>query len=487
MKKRLRTYFKVLLPCLFILVGSLLAQESKEAEKTTTENAQTPGQIKPSILVLFADDISLSSIGCYGSENPHTTPHIDTLATQGLQFKNMYVSEAVCAPARAELYTGLYPQTSGVYRNHTAAKKGTKSVAHYLPELGYRVGIAGKVHVNPKESYPFQYLKGLTKDCNASNLGVGDWTEIKKFMTQKPASEEPFCLFICSSHAHAPWDSGDTSLWDLNTLKLPPHLADTSETRHFFHEYLAEVRLFDDQVGLAMEFLKESGLEENTILIVLDENGAGMPGGKWTCYEWGCHSAFIVRWPGKIKPNQTTDAVAMYCDVLPTMIQAAGGKVPDSLDGRSLMPLFNDPKKTHRDYAYLTYDTVTKEKSREGTFPIRAITNGEHKLIFNNNPELVHYAATINGFENGFIDRRFPEDRNPRLMYQSWIKAAETNPEIEKHIYRHRKRPKYELYNLIKDPWEMNNLAETPEQAKLQNELINKLMIHLKEQNHLPQ
>ena len=444
------------------------------------------GSEKPNILVLFADDISLSSLGCYGSENPHTSPNIDKLATQGLRFERMYVSEAVCAPARAELYTGLYPQTSGVYRNHTAAKKGTKSVAHYLADLGYRVGIAGKVHVQPKSSYPFQYIKGLTKDCNASNLDVGNWDGIKNFMTKKPASDEPFCLFVCSSHAHAPWDSGDNSRWDLATLKLPPHLADTKETRHFFRNYLAEVRLFDDQVGIAMDFLKSSGLEDNTILIVLDENGAGMPGGKWTCYEWGCHSAFVVRWPGKITPNQTTAAVAMYCDILPTMIEAAGGEIPKIIDGRSLMPIFTDPSKAHRDYAYLTYDVVSKANSKEGKFPIRAITNGKHKLIFNNNPELVHYAATINGFENGYVDKRFPDSRHPRLMYKSWIEAAKTNSDIDQFIYRHRKRPKFELYNLVEDQWEMNNLAGKPEYSELQKELTEKLMSHLEAENHLP-
>jgi uncharacterized sulfatase len=72
-------------------------------------------------------------------------------------------------------------------------------------------------------------------------------------------AEEPFCLFICSIHAHAPWDAGDSSRWELDELKLPPHFVDTEVTRHHFRELLAEIRLFDDQVGRAEELLKNSG------------------------------------------------------------------------------------------------------------------------------------------------------------------------------------------------------------------------------------
>ncbi len=91
---------------------------------------------KPNFVILLADDVSRDSIGCYGSPNPHTTPYIDKLAQNGIKFSNMFLSEAMCAPARAELYTGLMPQRNGTYRNHKASNPDVKSVVHYLGALG---------------------------------------------------------------------------------------------------------------------------------------------------------------------------------------------------------------------------------------------------------------------------------------------------------------------------------------------------------------
>jgi hypothetical protein len=91
-------------------------------------------------LIILGDDISASTLGCYGALNPHTSPQIDKLAAEGVRFTNMFVSEAMCAPTRAELYTGLQPERNGCNRNHLPTNKGTKSVVHHLKTLGYRTG-----------------------------------------------------------------------------------------------------------------------------------------------------------------------------------------------------------------------------------------------------------------------------------------------------------------------------------------------------------
>ena len=199
--------------------------------------ADTPQ--RPNFLILFADDISASHLGCYGAPNPGTSPNIDRLANEGLRFDNMFVTAATCAPARAELYTGLYPERNGVFRNHQPAISGTRSVAHYLSQLGYRVGLAGKKHYSPASVYPFEYLKGFCPKAAQAKPPADDWTHVRQFMSRD--SKEPFCLFICSIHAHAPWDAGDSSRWKLEELKLPPNLADTEVTRQHYREFLAEI------------------------------------------------------------------------------------------------------------------------------------------------------------------------------------------------------------------------------------------------------
>ena len=98
----------------------------------------------PNYLIVLGDDISASTLGCYGALNPNTSPNIDKLASEGVRFTNMFVSEAMCAPARAELYTGLQPERNGCIRNHMATNVGTKSVIHHLRKLDYRVGLSGQ-------------------------------------------------------------------------------------------------------------------------------------------------------------------------------------------------------------------------------------------------------------------------------------------------------------------------------------------------------
>ena len=163
---------------------------------------------KPNFVILLANDVSSDSIGCYGSPNPHTTPHIDKLAQNGIKFTNMFVSEAMCGPARAELYTGLMPQRNGTYRNHKASNSDIKSVVHYLGDLGYRVGLAGKKHIGPENVYPFETVPGICGKAAEAKPKPDDWSGVQSFIKRDP--KQPFCLVIGSIHAHSPWTVGET-------------------------------------------------------------------------------------------------------------------------------------------------------------------------------------------------------------------------------------------------------------------------------------
>ncbi|MDR5592053.1 sulfatase [Christiangramia sp. SM2212] len=443
---------------LLLLMGSHLWAQTKQ----------------PNFLIILGDDISAKNIGCYGTKNLNTTPNIDKLANEGMVFKNMFVSEAICAPTRAELYTGLTPNNNGCNFNHAATKKGTLSIVQHLNTLGYRVGLTGKTHFRPASVYPFEFIDGFTKNANYNGTPPENWDGVTEFINRD--KNQPFCLIICSVHAHAPWNAGDSSLWDPNTITLPKNLADTQQTREYFTEYLAEIKLFDEQVGRARKLLKKSNIENNTALIVLDENGAGMPGSKWTTYDMGVRSACIIKWP-KGQRKTVTKAITQYCDIVPTLIDAAGGNVPSNLDGKSLLPIITGTKTTHREYAYFLYNNL-----KEGPeYKIRAITDGTYKFIWNTSPNNLYAIRVINGFDYGYVDKM--EDRHVRKMYLSWLAKAGYDKNASKIVNRYRNRPEFELYDLNNDPEEMNNLADKPEFTSKLNQLKNALLEHMNTQN----
>lgn len=156
---------------------------------------------KPNLVFIIADDMTHRELGCYGGQ-AHT-PNIDSLATQGMRFERCFQAASMCSATRHNIYTGLYPVKSGAYPNHTFAKDGTKSIAHYLQELGYRVALSGKTHIGPKEVFPFEY---------SGKKNNPDMDAVDALMSESAASETPFCLFACSNEPHSPWDKGDASL-----------------------------------------------------------------------------------------------------------------------------------------------------------------------------------------------------------------------------------------------------------------------------------
>lgn len=410
---------------------------------------------KPNFLIVLGDDISATNIGCYNSSSLDITPHIDALAEEGIRFTNMFVSEAICGPTRAELYTGLMPYKNGCTVNHAATTQGTLSIVQHLEKCGYRVGLTGKRHFKPQSVYPFEFIKGFTKNCNINGNKPEDWSGVEEFVTRD--TQQPFCLIICSVHAHSPWDAGEADSINSDQIVLPSNLVDNETTRQYYREYLAEIRLFDEQVGKARSILVDHKLDETTALIVLDENGAGMPGGKWTTYDWGVRSACIMKWPGADHQKLVTSAISQYCDIVPTLIDAAGGEVLAHLDGKSLLPIIKGEKSQHRDYAFFLYNSGPEGPA----FSSRAVTDGRYKLIWNLTPDNLYAVRTINGFDYGYVDKM--EDRHVRKLYLSWLADAGYDKSANELVQRYRKRPEFQLYDLDSDPYEMNNLASKPE------------------------
>ena len=157
---------------------------------------------QPNIVMILADDCTHNDLPMYGGQNART-PNLEQLATEGLTFNRAYLAEAMCQPCRAELYTGLYPMRNGCAWNHSSSLPETMSMPHYLGALGYRVGLSGKVHVLPKQAFPFERVAGFDANCVRNPTNAHELGAVNEFMQRD--QQQPFCLVVALVEPHVPW------------------------------------------------------------------------------------------------------------------------------------------------------------------------------------------------------------------------------------------------------------------------------------------
>ena len=418
--------------------------------------------MEPNILIMIADDATYLDLSLYGGQNVQT-PNIDGLARDGLVFNRAYLPMAMCNPCRTALYTGLYPARNGSCWNHSAARPGTRSLPHFLGDLGYRVGLCGKKHVGPNKSFPFEYVPGIEGGCTHPDPEFGV-EGIRAFVAQD--RDAPFCLVTGLFEPHAPWTLGNPEHFDLDALKLPPYLADTEETRSDYAKYLAEIEVLDQEVGEILAVLDETGQADNTLVIFTSEQGSQFPGCKWTNWNTGVHTGFVVRWPGVVKPGYT-DAVIQYEDVAPTLIEAAGGD-SDAIDfdGSSFMSVLLGEAENHRAFAYFMHNNIPEGPP----YPIRAVTDGTYHYIRNLTPEAI------------YIEKHLMGQFRWHQYWPTWVFDTTFNEHTRFLVDRYMRRPPEQLYRMDEDPCELNNLADDPAHAEAKKRLSAELDCWMKQQ-----
>lgn len=403
---------------------------------------------RPNLLFVIADDCTYRDIGCYGGQ-AHT-PNIDRLASQGMRMTHCFQCAPMCSPTRHNIYTGQYPVKTGAYPNHTFTNKHIKNITHYLKPLGYRVALSGKRHIGPEEIFDFEYSGKNNPDMDA----------VEQLLTECAGSKTPFCLFACSNEPHTPWNKGDPSRYPPQQIQLPPYLSDTPEIRDAFRRYLAEITYYDHQVGQLLGLLDKHHLANNTLVMVVSEQGNSMPFAKWTCYDNGLQSAMIVRWPEKIQSGSVAAAMLEYVDITPTFVELAGGQPAPELDGRSFAKILTGEAVEHKEFVFGMM-TTNGINGGNDSYPIRSVRSRSHKLILNLQNDQVFTNACTSSIE-----------------FQSLVTAAEHgDPSAQLAVNRYQHRPPVELYDMVHDPFEMTNLADRPEMADtiavLRTELAN--------------
>lgn len=422
---------------------------------------------RPNVLILLADDCTFSDLAMYGGRNAKT-PNLDRLAGEGLVFERAYVTSAMCQPCRAELYTGLQPMRNGCAWNHSACRPGTRSLPHHLKAAGYRTGIAGKVHVQPKESFPFEEVPGFDANAVRAPTNAHDMAGVREFIEKD--AKQPFCLVVGLTEPHVPWVMGDASSYPPKTLKLPENIADTPKTREDFSRYLAEITYMDGQVGEILGELEASGRAGETLVLFTSEQGSQFPGNKWTCWDTGLHTALVARWPGKVKAGGRTKALVQYADVVPTVLEAAGVAVEQGFDGKSFAAVLRGEREMHREFAYAAHNNIPEGPA----YPIRSVTDGEWRYIRNLRPEEIYIEKHLMGLLGGATVH------NP--YWSSWMATAVDSEKTYGLVKRYLRRPAEELYHTKEDAAEMRNLAELPEHAERKARLSAALDAWLAEQ-----
>jgi arylsulfatase A-like enzyme len=242
---------------------------------------------------------------------------------------------------------------------------------------------------------------------------------------------------------------------------------DTPEFRLSRTRYYAAVTSADNFLGQILDAVDQKLDRKNTYIFFTSDHGAQLPFGKWNLYDAGMRVPLIAAGPG-IKANATTDAMVSWIDILPTLVDLAGGKPPSDIDGQSFASVLRGEKQRARDEIYATH-SGDKEFN---VYPIRALRTERWKYIRNLHPEF-QYATHINrGGERDGLD-----------YFRSWEVKAKTDSSAAEIVHRYKERPAEELYELATDPHELKNLADRPEQQSRLAEMRVKVTAWMKGQN----
>ncbi|MBQ2621783.1 MAG: arylsulfatase [Thermoguttaceae bacterium] len=452
--------FKTLaaLSLLAVLLTPAFADES---------SSPAAGARQPNIVFIMADDLGYGDVSCYGQKK-FSTPRIDSLAQQGMKFTQMYAGTTVCAPSRCCLMTGVHSGHAYIRGNMAAKPFGDSPIpadavtlTRVLKDAGYSVGVFGKwglgavgncgdpnkhgvdrffgyySQLEAHNYYPPRlHDNGFQIDLDGKTYSH-DLIVIKALEFIRANKDKPFFCFMPVTIPHAAMQVPEPYMTPWREKfpqfeKVLGRYTYKTVVRNPVAAFPAMVTRLDDTVGQVLDLLKELGLEEDTIVIFTSDNGPHHEGGhrpdffnssgavrglKRDLYDGGIREPFVIQWKGKIQPGSVTEHVAAFWDILPTFAELTGAKTPDNLDGISLVPtLLGDPdsQKSH-EYLYWEFHEMGGK---------RAIRFGDFKAVQN--------------------------DMNKKP------------------------RGKIEIYNIVKDPKELNNLAdERPDLVQKARKILN--------------
>jgi N-sulfoglucosamine sulfohydrolase len=449
MHQSLLNFFKGrgLILCLFLLI-------SQEGFSQTARRAEA--RKPPNILVFIADDAGWRDFGCYGNASVRT-PNIDALARGGLKMERAFLTTSQCSPSRTSLLTGEFAHTLRTEDLHTPLQEGKATVAAYLKQAGYFSGIIRKTHIGPHALKQFDYI-------HASNEEI-QLPEFKDFLNQ--SRDKPFFLWYAFGDPHRIYQEGAlTPPHDPQKVEVPPYLSDDADTRKDLALYYDEIGRLDQNIGLAVEELKRRKLLDNTLIIFLSDNGKPFTRAKGSLYDEGIRTPLIFYWPQLIKPGRVSNEMVSVIHLAPTLLDLAGIAKPAAMYGRSMKSLLEGGAFTGDKYVF------SERNWHDCDEHIRGIRSDNFKLIKNAYIEWPHgTAADLAG--------------SPSHQQLLRLKKENKLTEAQALVFQV-PRPVIELYNVVEDPYELNNLAYDVKYRPVIKELYQQLHNWMEATNDFP-
>lgn len=430
----------------FVSVGaaSLLATNgcTTNAPKPTNPTPISQSRIRPNVILIMADDLGYSDLGAYGNEIVHT-PVLDQMVVEGIKFTQHYSASPICTPTRASLLTGRYPQRTGAYdvssnRGVDRIRLSEKTIADTLKDEGYVTGMVGKWHNGLYDMRYHPNARGFDEFAGFLNGGMDYWEwamdyngqpqladgrHLTDVLTQEAVhfidrhKQEAFFLYLAYNAPHVPIQPHD------DYLRFYEAQADLSPEVKGVYALISQM---DKGIGDMLQAIRDYGIEEQTIVVFISDNGAqlrapselerfngALRDGKWSVFEGGIRTPAIVRWQRNLNPGIVLPNLAHTNDWLPTLVEATGIPIPADTqwDGQSLLPLLRQE----------TTESKTKEFWQWNRYlPVpdcnAAMRDGQWKLYIPPIPEaMVKDASDDPPYQRGLTEPHWLMDINPTL------------------------------------------------------------------------
>ncbi len=397
-----------------ILILVLLLNNNARAAARTGEPP------RPNILWIMLEDWG-TDLSCYGTQAVRT-PHIDQLAFEGVRYTRAFTTAPVCSTSRSAMLTGHYQNYTRTNQHRTNQKRllpyGIEPIPLLLSKAGYCTALG--CGLSRKTDQNFTNTLGFT---------VKNWSQ------RKPG--QPFFAQVTEATTHRTWQRDEKNPIDENDVELPPYYPDTPLIRRDWANGLEQLQLADKTIGEMLRKLDENGLRDNTLVILIGDNGRCMPRGKQFLYDGGISIPLLMRWPGHIKPGTVCDDLVNTLDICKTIVDLAEVQPPHPLHG---MNLFNEKIKER------AFIFAARDKMDDTHDAMRAVRSKRYKYIRNLMPERAYCQY------NEYKEKRYPTLAVLNVMH----KEGTLSPE-QSHFMAATK-PVEELYDLETDPWETKNL-----------------------------
>lgn len=514
-----------------ILAVSFLLMFSRSAPADETAPSQTDSRYN--IVFAFADDLgryaSIYADPARPSPNDLIdTPHFDSIASEGVLFENAFVSVPSCTPSRAALLTGRHFFRNGSHSQlhhpwHQDLVKDEKvadpwqevcGMGLMLADAGYHIGWSYKMHLSEdrmggkqrnymKSGRAFnQYSQVVSKAKNRESAKTKLLHEVRgnfKAFLNDCDETQPFFYWFNPTNTHRDWVQGSgKELWGLDPERLkgrlPKFLPDNEIIREDFADYLGEAMAFDASVGVLIDQLKTSGQWENTLFVISGDHGApGFPRGKCNLYDFGTQVPLAIRLPKPMqivkKPPQAQRLATpvSLIDLAPTFLDVVGLKPTQPMDGESLLPAIQAnseiAESVLRGWVLMGRENHVDEARPGGLpYPMRAIRNKQYLFVTNFAPDRWPVAepplsAPLLTAKKGNSKRRMDLDFGPTREFFIEHEGSEDIRQAWELGFA--KRPAEELYDVIADPDQINNLIRDPEYQLVAKQLRAQLMREL--------